>query len=134
VGAPGGAARLRQRAACEKVGFRFCIAQRLGEGARMCLALWSTVVSRHRVGGSKLDAMQREICSEPAGVVFLPIVFDGAGADLGTRAAKRAGDGLAQRGTIHNWINNGTAPCVIAFALIDAKPATAGGKVLTALG
>jgi len=46
----------------------------------------------------------------------------------------KAGDVLVQRGTIHNWINNGNAPCVIAFALIDAKPATAGGKVLNAVG
>jgi quercetin dioxygenase-like cupin family protein len=46
----------------------------------------------------------------------------------------KAGDVLVQRGTIHNWINNGTAPCVIAFALIDAKSVTAGGKVLPAVG
>jgi hypothetical protein len=52
----------------------------------------------------------------------------------GTLVHLRAGDVLVQRGTIHNWINNGTAPCVIVFALIDAKPAIAGGKVLAALG
>jgi len=46
----------------------------------------------------------------------------------------RAGDVLVQRGTIHNWANNGTEPCTIAFALIDAKPVTAGGKVLHAEG
>jgi quercetin dioxygenase-like cupin family protein len=46
----------------------------------------------------------------------------------------KAGDVLVQRGTIHNWINNGNAPCVIAFALIDAKPVTAGGKLLNAVG
>jgi hypothetical protein len=46
----------------------------------------------------------------------------------------KAGDVLVQRGTIHNWINTGTAPCVIAFALIDGKPVTAGGKVLNAVG
>jgi len=34
----------------------------------------------------------------------------------------RAGDVLVQRGTVHNWVNNGTEPCVIAFVLIDAKP------------
>jgi mannose-6-phosphate isomerase-like protein (cupin superfamily) len=34
----------------------------------------------------------------------------------------RAGDVLVQRGTIHNWVNNGSEPCVIAFVLIDAKP------------
>ena len=46
----------------------------------------------------------------------------------------KAGDVLVQRGTIHNWINRGTEPCVIAFVLIAAKPVAAGGKVLTAQG
>ena len=46
----------------------------------------------------------------------------------------KAGDVMVQRGTIHNWINNGTAPCVIAFILIAAKPVEAGGKVLNAVG
>ena len=45
-----------------------------------------------------------------------------------------AGDVLVQRGTIHNWVNRGTVPCVIAFVLIAAKPATACGRVLTAQG
>ena len=46
----------------------------------------------------------------------------------------KAGDVLVQRGTIHNWINRGTQPCVIAFVLIDAKPVEVGGKLLTAQG
>ncbi|HXQ52015.1 MAG TPA: cupin domain-containing protein [Stellaceae bacterium] len=46
----------------------------------------------------------------------------------------KGGDVLVQRGTIHNWVNRGTAPCVIAFILIDAKPVTSGGKVLNAEG
>jgi mannose-6-phosphate isomerase-like protein (cupin superfamily) len=46
----------------------------------------------------------------------------------------KAGDVLVQRGTIHNWVNRGSAPCVIAFILITAKPAEAGGKVLPAQG
>jgi quercetin dioxygenase-like cupin family protein len=46
----------------------------------------------------------------------------------------KAGDLLVQRGTIHNWVNNGTEPCTIAFILIDAKPVTVGGKVLNAVG
>jgi len=41
---------------------------------------------------------------------------------------------LVQRGTIHHWVNKGSAPCVIAFVLIAAKPATADGKVLHAVG
>lgn len=46
----------------------------------------------------------------------------------------KAGDVLVQRGTIHNWVNRGTQPCVIAFILIDAKPVEVGGKVLHAEG
>ena len=52
----------------------------------------------------------------------------------GTVVHLKAGDVMVQRGTIHNWINNGSGPCLIAFALIDAKPVTAGGKVLNAVG
>jgi quercetin dioxygenase-like cupin family protein len=40
----------------------------------------------------------------------------------------RAGDVLVQRGTVHNWINNGKEPCVIAFVLISAKPVMIDGK------
>jgi quercetin dioxygenase-like cupin family protein len=46
----------------------------------------------------------------------------------------KAGDVLVQRGTIHNWVNKGKSPCQIAFVLIDAKPVTAGGKTLNAVG
>ena len=46
----------------------------------------------------------------------------------------KAGDVLVQRGTIHNWVNKGQEPCVIAFALIAAKPVEAGGKTLNAHG
>src|SRR5512139_2155529 len=53
--------------------------------------------------------------------------------DIGSVHLK-AGDVLVQRGTVHNWVNRGTVPCVIAFTLISAKPVTAGGKTLTAHG
>jgi quercetin dioxygenase-like cupin family protein len=46
----------------------------------------------------------------------------------------KAGDVMVQRGTIHNWVNNGTAPCVLAVILIAAKSVEAGGKVLNAIG
>jgi len=52
----------------------------------------------------------------------------------GSEVHLQAGDVIVQRGTIHNWINRGKEPCVIAFVLIDAKPVTAGGKVLHAVG
>jgi quercetin dioxygenase-like cupin family protein len=46
----------------------------------------------------------------------------------------KAGDVLVQRGTIHNWVNRGNKPCVMAFVLIDAKPVTVGGRTLHAEG
>ena len=46
----------------------------------------------------------------------------------------RAGDVLVQRGTIHNWTNPGTEPCVVAFVLVAAKPVERAGKVLNATG
>ncbi len=52
----------------------------------------------------------------------------------GTTVHLNAGDVLVQRGTIHNWVNRGSEPCVIAFVLIAAKPVTVGGKVLHAQG
>jgi oxalate decarboxylase/phosphoglucose isomerase-like protein (cupin superfamily) len=46
----------------------------------------------------------------------------------------KAGDVMVQRGTIHNWVNRGTQPCVLAVVLVDAKSVEAGGKVLNAVG
>jgi quercetin dioxygenase-like cupin family protein len=54
--------------------------------------------------------------------------------DDGVTVNLKAGDVLVQRGTIHNWINNGSVPCVIAFTLISAKPVTVNGKPLAAHG
>ena len=54
--------------------------------------------------------------------------------DDGERVHLKAGDVLVQRGTIHNWVNTGSVPCIIAFVLIASKPVTAGGKVLNAVG
>ncbi len=34
----------------------------------------------------------------------------------------RAGDVLVQRGTNHAWSNRGSAPCLVAFILVNAKP------------
>ena len=64
------------------------------------------------------------------------VVMDGEiDMDLdGTVVHLKAGDVMVQRGTIHNWINNGTKSCILAVILIDAKPVTAGGKVLNAVG
>jgi mannose-6-phosphate isomerase-like protein (cupin superfamily) len=48
--------------------------------------------------------------------------------DDGVSVHLRQGDTLVQRGTIHNWVNRGTQPCVIAFVLVAAPP------VLNAVG
>ena len=32
-----------------------------------------------------------------------------------------AGDAIVQRGTLHNWVNNGIEPCRIAAILIDGR-------------
>ncbi|HKS86313.1 MAG TPA: cupin domain-containing protein [Pseudolabrys sp.] len=54
--------------------------------------------------------------------------------DDGTVVKLNAGDVLVQRGTMHNWVNRGSEVCVIAFVLISAKPVTASGKRLDAIG
>lgn len=53
--------------------------------------------------------------------------------DIGSVHLK-AGDVLVQRGTIHNWVNKGKVPCVIAFTLVASKSVSAGGKTLPAHG
>ncbi len=45
-----------------------------------------------------------------------------------------AGDMLVQRGTIHNWINKGTEPCVMVFVLVSAVPLQIGQTTLKAEG
>src|SRR5882757_2505711 len=54
--------------------------------------------------------------------------------DDGVVVKLKASDVLVQRGTIHNWVNKGTVPCVIAFTLVGAKPVSVGGKPLAAHG
>lgn len=46
----------------------------------------------------------------------------------------RQGDVLVQRGTIHNWVNNGSEPCLIAFILCAAKPLEVGGRIIESTG
>ena len=46
----------------------------------------------------------------------------------------REGDVLVQRGTMHDWVNNGTEPCFVAFILCAAKELEVGGRVLGASG
>jgi hypothetical protein len=41
---------------------------------------------------------------------------------------------MVQRGTVHNWINRGTATCVMALVLVHAHPVQAGGQTLNSFG
>jgi len=50
--------------------------------------------------------------------------------DSGEIVHMKPGDIVVQRGTTHAWVNNGSAPAVFAFILIDADPAKAGGQEL----
>jgi mannose-6-phosphate isomerase-like protein (cupin superfamily) len=50
----------------------------------------------------------------------------------GTWVHLNTGDVLVQRGTIHNWVNKGSVPCIVAFVLVAAKPVKRGDKLLTA--
>ena len=52
----------------------------------------------------------------------------------GSTVHLKAGDVMVQRGTIHNWVNRGTAPCTLAVVLVAAKSVEAGGKTLPAVG
>ena len=46
----------------------------------------------------------------------------------------KQGDLIVQRGTIHNWVNNGAVPCTIAFVLIAAHVPTLPHSSLAAVG
>ena len=52
----------------------------------------------------------------------------------GAEVHLKAGDVMVQRGTVHNWINRGTQPCVMAVILVHANSVQAGGKTLAAFG
>ena len=54
--------------------------------------------------------------------------------DNGKVVHLKAGDCVVQRGTIHNWVNPGKEPCLIAFILIWAKPVEINGKRFDAHG
>lgn len=50
--------------------------------------------------------------------------------DSGEVVHLTTGDVVVQRGTMHTWVNNGPAPCVLAAILIDANPVTVAGQDL----
>ncbi|MBE90838.1 MAG: cupin [Rhodospirillaceae bacterium] len=54
--------------------------------------------------------------------------------DDGESVHLKQGDVAIQRGTNHCWVNNGTAPCKLAFILIHAEMPVIDGNVLDAHG
>jgi hypothetical protein len=54
--------------------------------------------------------------------------------DDGVIVHLKEGDVCVQQGTIHNWINTGTEPCIIAFILLAADPIVIKGKDLDTTG
>jgi quercetin dioxygenase-like cupin family protein len=56
------------------------------------------------------------------------MVMDGGTVHLKT------GDVLLGRGIVHNWVNTGNEPCVIAFVLVAAEPVVINSNVLVATG
>ena len=118
--------------------------------------VWSTGESPAD-NGSEADGGAREVATtDPDGTVFRIVQFSPGVAprvhrtesidyavvisgeiDMeldGETVHLRAGDVLVQRGTVHNWVNRGSGPCVIAFVLVAAKPVERGGRRLDAVG
>ncbi len=52
----------------------------------------------------------------------------------GANVRLKAGDVMVQRGTIHNWINNGEESFLLAVVLVDAKSVPTGRQDLNAVG
>ncbi len=100
---------------------------------------------RREIGTSELDGTVFRIVRYAPGVsarrhrtdsIDYAIVLSGE-LDMaldGEEVHLKAGDILVQRGTIHNWINRGNEPCVVAFVLIGAKAVSAGGVTLPEVG
>ena len=83
----------------------------------------------------RVPLMHEEFGCRKSGPVIRKRPFDARRLTVdGSTTHLKAGDVVVQRGTVHNWVNRGTEPCVIAFVLIAAKPVEIGGKVLQAFG
>lgn len=106
--------------------------------------VWSTG-SFPADNSDKADGAKRQVATtDPGGTVFRVVQYEPGVAPRNHRTESldyavvlsgeidmelegsvvhlRAGDVLVQRGTVHNWVNRGKQPCVIAFVLVAAKP------------
>jgi quercetin dioxygenase-like cupin family protein len=118
--------------------------------------VWSTGESPADVSGNADGGLRPITGIDPNGTVFRVIEFSPGVAPRNHRTESidyacvlsgeldmeldgvevhlKAGDVLVQRATIHNWINRGTEPCVIAFVLVAAKPVELAAGKLGAAG
>jgi len=118
--------------------------------------IWSTTSFPVENSGSEDESLRAVTAPGPTGTVFRIIQYEPGVAPRNHRTDSvdyavvlsgqidmeldggtvhlKAGDALVQRGTIHNWINRGNEPCIIAFVLIAAHPVQSGGKTLHAMG
>ena len=107
--------------------------------------VWTTASVPAEVSDDQDGAARKVATSDPQGTVFRIVQYEPGVAprmhrtesidyaavvsgeidmelDDGVVVHLKQGDTLVQRATIHNWVNRGTEPCVIAFVLIAAKP------------
>jgi quercetin dioxygenase-like cupin family protein len=125
------------------------------EGHRSCV-VWSTGSFPSINTGNEDGALRATGSTDPDGTVFRVVQYDPGVAPRNHRTDSidyavvlsgeidmeldgatvhlRQGDLLVQRGTVHNWVNRGREPCVIAFVLVAAHPVESGGRVLHAMG
>src|SRR5437899_12935510 len=125
-------------------------------GASACVVWTTDTIPADNSGDS--DASEKKVGTTlPGGTVFRVIEFSPGVAprvhrtdsidyavvisgeidmelEKGREVHRRAGDVVVQHRSGDCWINRSKAPCVMAFALVDAKPAVAGGKVPRAFG
>src|SRR6188768_3905270 len=100
--------------------------------------VWSTGSFPADNSGTEDGGLRPVATTDPNGTVFRIGVYHPGVAPRNHRTESidgatvhlRAGDVLVQRGTIHNWTNPGSEPCVVAFVLVAAKPVERAGKVL----
>jgi len=107
--------------------------------------VWTTAAVPAEVSGDADGAARKVATSDPGGTVFRVVQYEPGVAprmhrtdsidyavvvsgeidmelDDGVVVHLKQGDTLVQRATIHNWVNGGSEPCVVAFVLIAAKP------------
>jgi mannose-6-phosphate isomerase-like protein (cupin superfamily) len=51
-----------------------------------------------------------------------------------TTVRMKAGDCFVQRGTVHDWLNEGSVPCVVAMISMAALSVKIGDQILAPLG